>query len=283
MDRRRILITGGKGYIGANLEKHLSAEHDVDICDYHTDLPLAEQLNSSHIEKYDGIVHLAALSGIIACEENPEKAMRRNLFTAMNVFLEAGKFKIPTVFTSTQAAKNPRTSSYAMMKRLCELMAEDLNNKGARITILRLTNVYGGEGYLEKKNTVIKQFVKRYSENLVFEIDGDGSQKRDFIHVEDVCIFIEKALIAPYTATPVDIGTGVGTSIDEIADMFNGEFPISKKEDKYPREYMGEKGRSCGVSSSIADNRMALDIFKYQAFPRMQEYINQQKYLIKGY
>lgn len=277
MDRRRILITGGGGYIGTNLHQYLTAEwfnYDVDICDYEEvhsgDLPLAEHLRSEDVEKYDGIVHLAALSGIIPCQENPEKAVRRNLLTAMNVFMEAAKFRIPCIFTSSQAAKNPTTSSYALQKRMCELMAEDLNKKGACITVFRMTNVYGGEQYLERKNTVMKKFIDSYFKREPLKIDGDGTQKRDFLHVDDVCIFIERAL-NHFVPDPIDIGTGIGTSINELAMMFD-DYPVIHS----------EGSRTIGVDSSIADTDNALQEYNYQAYPRMKEYISQVKLVMEN-
>ena len=277
MDRRKILITGGAGYIGTNLHKYLTADwfdYDVDICDYgevHSgDLPLAEHLRSEDIEKYDGIVHLAALSGIAACEKEPDKAVRRNLLSAMNVFMEAAKFKIPCVFTSSQAAKDPTSSSYAMQKRICELMAESLNDKGAFITVFRMTNVYGGEEYLERKQTVIKQFVDKYYKDEAFIIDGDGTQERDFLHVDDVCVFIERAL-NHFVKTPIDIGTGVGTSINDLA-LYFGEY-------KSKSAFRSYGSRSIGVNSSIADTIPALTEYNFQAYPRMGEYLGQVKYI----
>lgn len=270
---KKILITGGAGYIGTNLQKYLTADwfdYKVDICDYNTQLPLAEQLESKHIEQYDGIVHLAALSGIIPCQEEPEKAKRRNLLTAANVFHEAGKFRIPCIFTSSQAAKNPHTSSYALMKKTCELMAEDLNSKGAQITVFRITNVYGGEEYLERKNTVMKKFVKQYELGQPLFIDGTGEQERDFINVEDICVFIERAL-NHFVSYPIDIGTGIGTSINQLASFFK-DYPVRHT----------EGARTVGVSSSIADPSKAIEEYGYQAYPRMGEYIAQQIYLIKG-
>jgi len=274
---RRILITGGGGYIGTNLHQYLTSEwfsYDVDICDYEEvhsgDLPLAEHLRSEDVEKYDGIVHLAALSGIIPCQENPEKAVRRNLLTSMNVFMEAAKFRIPCIFTSSQAAKNPTTSSYALQKRMCELMAEDLNKKGACITVFRMTNVYGGEQYLERKNTVMKKFIDSYFKREPLKIDGDGTQKRDFLHVDDVCIFIERAL-NHFVPDPIDIGTGIGTSINELAMMFD-DYPVIHS----------EGSRTIGVDSSIADTDNALQEYNYQAYPRMKEYISQVKLVMEN-
>jgi UDP-glucose 4-epimerase len=185
--------------------------------------------------------------------------------------MEAGKFRIPCIFTSSQAAKNPATSSYAMQKKTCELMAEDLNSKGAQITVFRMTNVYGGEEYLERKNTVVKQFIKAYEEGIPLHIDGDGNQERDFLHVDDVCVFIERALNHFVGNEPIDIGTGLGTSINGLADFFNG----------YPVEHT-EGSRTVGVESSIADPNRAITEYGHQAVPKMGGYIRQQIYLIKG-
>ena len=277
MDRpMKILITGGAGYIGGNLEAHLHAEwftypYETTICDFgYDDVPLAEQLSSSDVEAFDGIVHLAALSGIIPCQENPEKAVRRNLLTAYNVMREASKYRIPVVFTSSQAAKNPGTSTYAMQKRMIELMADQLNQQGAQITVFRMTNIYGGNGYIEKKNTVIKKFIEAYLADEPLMIDGDGNQERDFINVEDVCVFIERALNHPYTEAPIDIGTGLGTSIADIAKMF-------QQEHFYPVQ-LNEQSRAVGVDSSIADPTIAERIWGYKARPKMGEYITQMIY-----
>ena len=281
MDRRkRILITGGAGYIGCNLQQYLTADwfnYEVTICDFgYKDVPLAEQLESEHVRGFDGIVHLAALSGIIPCQENPKRAIRRNLLTAYNVFREATKYRIPVVFTSSQAAKIPETSTYAMQKRMVELMAEQFNEQGL-ITVFRMTNVYGGIEYLEKKNTVIKKFIEAYGALEPLVIHGDGHQERDFINVEDVCVFIERALKKPYTEKPIDIGTGVGTSIGDIAKIFQDD---RRRIDNslYPVE-LSEESRTVGVESSIADPRLAKEVLDYECYPRMGQYITQQLYL----
>jgi UDP-glucose 4-epimerase len=256
-----ILIIGGKGYVGVNLGKYLSSQNikyeTVDLVDGEH----AENITAKYITEFSGIVHLAALSGIKACEDNPALAMRNNLFAASNIFMEATKAGIPVVFTSSQATKNPASSSYAMQKRLCEMVAEQLNTQGGKITVLRLTNVYGGEKYLEKKNTVIKQFLTAYKADKPFIIDGEGEQKRDFIHVEDVCRVLLMALKKPYTSMPVDIGTGIGTSILDLVKIFP----------EHPVRYSDE--RQSGVESNIADVLPAWNIWGFEAKPRMKEYI----------
>jgi UDP-glucose 4-epimerase len=262
----KILVTGGYGYIGQNFIKEYSNEFKFYISELERgDLKPAEHIDN--FDYFDGVVHLAALSGIVACEDNPRQAIRSNLFTAQNVFLGASKAMIPVVFTSSQAAKNPPSSSYAMQKRIAELMAEQLNSQGSEITVLRLTNVYGGLDYLTKKNTVIKKFITKYKKGLPLCIDGDGSQKRDFIHVEDVCRAIYHALKKPYTKGPIDIGTGYGTSIMEIASYLC-------KGKEYPIEFSDD--RSAGVESSTASISEAAEHWCYTASPRMKEYINEE-------
>jgi UDP-glucose 4-epimerase len=101
-----------------------------------------------------------------------------------------------------------------------------------------------------------------YKADKPFIVDGEGEQKRDFIHVEDVCRVILMALKKPYTFTHVDIGTGIGTSILDLIKMFP----------EHPVRYSNE--RTVGVDSSIADTTIAKKIWEFEAFPRMKEYID---------
>lgn len=260
---KKVLVTGGYGYIGQNFINEYSDKFRF----YISEVEKGDLVPAEHIDNFgsfDGVVHLAALSGIVACEKNPKQAIRSNLFAAQNVLIGASKENIPIVFTSSQAAKIPASSSYAMQKRVVELMAEQLNIQGAKITVLRLTNVYGGLHYLTKKNTVIKQFITKYKKKEALVVDGDGTQERDFIHVKDVCKAINHALESPYTKSPIDVGTGHGTSIMDIASYVGENYPVQFSSD-----------RSAGVSSSIASTKEALEYWNYTALPKMKEYINE--------
>lgn len=270
----RILVTGGNGYIGTNIlmrfNDEMSEHIEVDACDYgivYPDLPLAHQLSFSDIAKYDAIVHLAALSGIIACEENPQSAVQENILTAMNVFKHATKAGIPVVFTSSQAAKNPTSSKYAFIKWSCEQMAYLYNNEGGMNYVLRLSNVYGGHEYLEKKQTIVKQFITRYLKGQPLLIHGDGTQTRDFIHVDDVIDAIMRVFaMRPTIKEPMDIGTGRPLSIMQVQEMF------PRKQNQH---YEFEKERSAGASSSIANLTLAKDLLAFEAKRNLRDYIKE--------
>ena len=215
-----------------------------------------------HILKYDGIVHLAALSGLSACEENQMDAVEKNVLTAMNVFNLAWNAGIPVVFTSSQAGKEPTSSKYASVKWTCEQIANIYNKAGANIYILRLANVYGGIDYLIKKQTCVKQFITKYKAELPLEIHGDGSQKRDFVHVADVCNAIMKCFrYLPEDKSPMDIGTGISTSIMDLQSMF----PIHGVE--------FQEVRYIGTDSSIANIADAEEKIKFKAKRKLETYI----------
>lgn len=258
----KILVTGGAGFIGTNFYNKYHYEHDIRICDYGMgDKYLAQNLSLEKIEKFDGIVHLAALSGIKACEENWLEAIEKNILTAGNIFGKASLKNIPVVFTSSQAAKDPFSSRYANMKAICEGLAELYGST----YVIRLSNVYGGDFYLEKKQTVVKQFITKYNAGEPMEIDGDGNQKRDFIHVHDVCEAIMRILkVQPNDKSPMDIGTGIGTSILDVVKMFPN--PNIKFVDI----------RNAGTDSSIADPSIACARIGFIAYRKLEDYITTQ-------
>lgn len=262
----RILITGGNGYIGTNLRKENKRDIEFTVCDYDEKLPLAHELTDKEIYcgAFHGIIHLASLSGIIACEDDPVQAVRDNVLTAQNVFKLATEAKIPVVFTSSQAVKTPTTSTYAMMKWTVEQLATIYNKKGGDNHVVRLSNVYGGHEYLTKKQTCVKQFVCNHKEGKPFEIHGDGNQLRDFIHVFDVCKALVKVLIyRPYDKSPLDIGTGKGISIIDVANMFpNQDF-----------EYVST--RSAGTESSVSNTSEAEKRIRFKAERELKDYIKE--------
>ena len=214
----RIFGTGLSGYIGRNLVRHLQEIN----CDYvNFDMAIGYDVsNCEQIEQLmagcDVVVHLAALPSIPYCEDHPTEAITVNLLGTINVASIAEGYKIPTVFVSTFAAKNP-VNIYGMTKRLGE---EIIIEKGG--VVLRLANVYGGIDYLKLKSSVVSNFVNAKKNLKPVTIYGDGSAKRDFVHVVDVC----KAIVMSIKAPPgvYEVCTGKQISIKELAVLVGVEY-----------------------------------------------------------
>jgi len=120
---------------------------------------------------------------------------------------------------------------YGLTKRLAEkavLRSEYVIEQDGKPTILklnvvlRLANVYGGIGYLQKKRSAVSSFVKHKKNGVVATIYGDGSNERDFVHVNDVC----NAILLAFSADPgvYEICTKKYTSIKELADLIGVEY-----------------------------------------------------------
>jgi nucleoside-diphosphate-sugar epimerase len=76
--------------------------------------------------------------------------------------------------------------------------------------------VFGGEDYTEKKNTVVAKLLKG-----TFKLEGDGTQTRDFIHVEDVCKAMTEIMKEP--SGIYEIRSGVQISINELVEIYDME------------------------------------------------------------
>jgi len=261
---KRILVTGSRGYIGENLYKFLeSAGYDVIGID---------SKKGQRAEKFpmydniDGIVHLAAIPGIAACEDKPAEAIVSNLESTIYMFNISRKKGIPCVFTSSQAAKEPKSSIYAFTKYASEVIGNRLIDEGAKIRILRLSNVYGGYNYLEKKNSVVARFAKATLARKPFVVHGHGTQIRDFIHVDDVCRAIYLALLTENVVDlPIDIGTGIGTQISTVAFYFQQLFRA-----KFTFDFSSDR---IGKESNIADTKDAEKVLGFKAEDRLVQYV----------
>jgi UDP-glucose 4-epimerase len=264
-----VLITGGSGYIGTNLSAYLSKK-DFNVWQFDKkDSGLRPDSNVERLEKIgsniDLIVHLAAFPGIVNCINDFERAVTDNISTAFNIFRIGKIQRIPVIFTSSQAAKDPHDNFYASIKRIIEVEAERLNREeGADIRVFRLTNVYGGDKYLESKNTVVKMFIRAKQSGEKMVINGNGKQVRDFIHVLDVCEAIwlcskkekEKGFLLP-----IDVGTGKGVSVLDLAKMLKSKFTFDKK------------SGIVGISKSVANPDQAFKLFGFKAKHKLSTYI----------
>jgi UDP-glucose 4-epimerase len=229
----RVYITGIAGFIGSHLAKALKAQgHMVGGCDNlvfsnGSNLDRDEvswtkrdvmDLGKSSFDWSDPevIVHLAAVS----CSRHPNDALvwRNNLRATSNLLTAAQGRRI--VFASTCLATKPETGAYAASKWACEQILHPEN-----AAILRLANVYGPKQRdWGTEPSAMAAWRKAEAEGKPIRIDGDGTQTRDFIHVDDVVRAFSLAVANPQTDGKIlDICTGHQTSINDASKLFEGE------------------------------------------------------------
>jgi UDP-glucose 4-epimerase len=257
MSLNKLLITGSSGYIGTNLKQKLKGYEIIEV-DKKIGIDVYD-LTEKDLKGLAGVVHLAAISGIKECDEDKNKALQNNVLTTSHLLAKMN-LHIPFIFASSQAVKNP-TNHYAYTKQSSEKLIKALSR---RFNILRFSNVYGGVNYLESKTSVVANFINAKKQNKPLIINGDGSQTRDFIHVDDVCKVIIKSITHPLNMT-FDVGTGIGTSIKSLAEMIGGEIVYNECNMK-------------GVESSISDT-LVMDEMLGADEPRLkiEDYINDER------
>ena len=247
----KYLVTGGAGFIGSHLTRALLARGDsVVVLDNLSTgkrenvprtvrLVVGDILNDALVgrllQDVDGCFHLAAVASVQRSVEDWVGTHRINLTGAINIFNAARLRRIPVVYASSAAVYgNPRKlpvdedvartplTAYGADKYGCELHALVA---GATFGIpsvgLRFFNVYGpGQDPSSPYSGVISIFANRLANGLPISIHGDGSQVRDFVHVEDVVQHLVAAIrIASASAPVLNVCTGRPTSILELARL----------------------------------------------------------------
>jgi UDP-glucose 4-epimerase len=258
----RVLVTGGAGFIGANLVRLLTRRgYEVTVFDnlssgrreYLTDLPVefieADILDRSSVESavasQDGVVHLAAQTGVPSSLRDPRKDCETNICGTLNL-LEAcrvEKAKRERAVAEHEAQRGPRfifASSNAPLGSQAPPATEDkaplpISPYGAsklggeayclayhgswalETVALRFGNAYGP--FSAHKNSVVAKFFKDILASGQVNVDGDGEQTRDFIYVQDLCRAILLALESGVRGEVFQIATGVETSIRSLAGL----------------------------------------------------------------
>lgn len=244
-DMRRILVTGGAGFIGTNLIKELkNQDYDVvSIDNYSTgsktnhikgvnyiDIDI-EDISIISESNFDYCFHLAAQSRVQPSFENPQESLRVNASGTIKVLEWVRHNQIKLVYAgSSSKHHNPSDSPYATTKylgeELCKLYKKSYN---VDVEIARFYNVYGpGENIDEKFGNVIGIWSAKILKGESLPIIGDGSQKRDFIHVIDIVDGLIKIAFSDLKHDDAwELGTGVNYSINQLFSFFNERFNVN--------------------------------------------------------
>jgi UDP-glucose 4-epimerase len=249
MQGARALVTGGAGFIGSNLANRLAPDNDVIALDDRY-LGTPENLDDG-VEFVEGSVldddlptdvdvvfHLAALSSYEMHEDDPTRGARVNIEGFVNTADQARRDGCGhVVYASTSSIYGSRTdpspedmpvttnTAYEASKLGRERYGEYFHNHYGMTTCgLRFFSVYQGYGGAEEHKGEYANLIAQFADDIANgrrpEIWGDGTQTRDFTHVDDIVRGIE--LAADHECQGVyNLGTGQQYSFNELVDRLN--------------------------------------------------------------
>jgi nucleoside-diphosphate-sugar epimerase len=255
LSSRRVLVTGGAGFIGSHLvEKLLDFGADVVVVDNFTHGNKIEHLGthpnltvynadvvdtgaiSPAFKDRDIVIHLAALVGVEETQLSPLDVLDVDINGIVNVLNLCVSNNVKRiVFASSsevygdmdglmkEDAHLSPISTYAVTKLVGEEYCKAFYRKyGLEYTILRYFNVYGPR---QDERFVVSRFFDRALTDQSIVIYGDGNQTRDFTYVEDVAYMtLAAALKDEARCQVINIGTGVTTTINKLASLIPGVF-----------------------------------------------------------
>jgi len=299
---KKALITGVAGFIGSNLLDFLIKSTDweitgIDNLTTGTKLNINKQINNNRftfkrmdcihltsLKEYDHIFHLAALPRIQPSFEFINEHVIANLVNGIHlleIMIKENYF--PRIIYSGSSAiygtpehiptdeKEPISclSPYAFQKYEFEKYLELIATRyPLNYVILRYFNPYGPRSFNPENkfnaySSVVGIFLNRKKEGKKLLITGDGKQKRDFIHVEDVARANYTASVHPEKLnTAFNIGNGSTLSILELAKMISDEYDFIEKRE-------GE------AEITFADITKAKRILKWSPLHKIEDYIKE--------
>jgi len=249
MRNERVLITGGAGFIGSNLANALAADNDVIALDdgylgtpenLDDDVRYADRdvLDDDLPTDVDVVYHLAALSSYGMHEDDPVRGATVNVDGFVNVVEQARQDGCDTVvYASTSSIYGSQTepcpedmpvtvnTGYEASKLSRERYGEYFSNHyGMSMAGMRFFSVYQGYGGAEEHKgeyaNVISQFADDIAHGRSPELYGDGTQTRDFTHVDDIVRGLVDAAAHELDGV-YNLGTGEAYSFNAVVDRIN--------------------------------------------------------------
>ena len=271
----KILVTGGAGFIGSHVvDRCVEAGHGVAVVD---DLSSGQrqQVNAAarlHVvdirtpalddvfrgEAPEAVLHLAAQASVGRSVANPQLDAEINVLGSLNLLecaRRAGTRRFVYISTGgagygdTDVVPTPEShptrpvSPYGTSKVAAELYLgcwEALH--GLSGVVLRLANIYGPRQNPHGEAGVIAIFTDRLLRGEPCLINGDGLQTRDYVYVGDVAEAALRALERPQVTGPVNIGTGVETTVVALFEALRAAF--GHGESRHGPARPGEQRRS---------------------------------------
>mgnify|MGYP000221031723 FL=1 len=244
----RYIVTGGAGFIGSSIVKKLVARGDdvtvIDnlntgkeenlksVIDKITFLKysiLNRELLEKQSQNIDGIFHQAALASVQDSFSKLDEYHGVNVNGTENILKLAKKNDFRVVYASSSSVygnperipikesdkKNP-INPYAETKLKQDQLAIKYSEMGVKVIGLRYFNVFG-KGQSKEYAGVLKLFLERIRDKLPPKINGDGTQFRDFVYVEDVADANIMSMDSDINHGFYNVGTNTSITILDLA------------------------------------------------------------------
>ncbi len=276
---RRVLVTGGAGFVGSHVADALAARGDsVVVVD---DLSTGDRANvhppaelrvvdvsdpralgrAVERERFDAVVHCAAKTKVVQSFEQTERYRQVIVEGTRNVVdaaLATGAHDLVNISTGgaiygeTPECAHEETelhppSPYGQLKAEAERI---VRAAGLRGVTLRLANVYGPRQRQDLEGGVIAIFLGAWRRGDPLTVYGDGTAERDYLYVGDVAEAVSVALDATVNGV-YNIGTGIATSVNALIELMSSVLGPPHGI-QHAAERAGEIQRSCVDPSKAA-------------------------------
>ncbi|HEX4336070.1 MAG TPA: UDP-glucuronic acid decarboxylase family protein [Polyangiaceae bacterium] len=251
MRRKRVLVTGGAGFLGSHLCDRLIAEGNEVVCldnlftgsrenidhllDKHAFEFVRHDVCDRTTMEVDEIYHLACPASPIHYQRNPVRTVRTTVEGTLNILELAREVKARVMIASTSEVYgdpqvHPQVESYwgnvnpigpracyDEGKRCAETLAVSYQTQYATdVRIVRIFNTYGPRMH-ENDGRVVSNFIVQALQDRPISVYGKGEQTRSFCYVDDLVNgFL--ALMASDVTAPVNIGNPGEFTVKELAD-----------------------------------------------------------------
>jgi len=248
-----LLVTGGAGFIGSHVAEALIAKgYHVRVLDNFVSgnrawVPPQAELIEGDVGDLEtcrraaagcaGIFHMAAVSRVLPGFETIQAYTQSNIVGTQNILIAAHDHKVRKVIYSGSSSAYgdqpfphleditpPKPVSFYGLSKLvgedyCRMFDSAYNVPSV---VLRYFNVYGPrQPQTGTYALVIGIFLKRQKAGEVLLINGDGSQRRDFVHVRDVVRAQIMAFESDVRAATFNVGSGTNMSVKELASLIS--------------------------------------------------------------
>lgn len=316
---KRVMVTGGCGFVGTNLIDYLLTHTDwkINVLDNLSVGKLEylkgiDNYDKNRVEFYEGdirdetdvalaiedcdyVIHLAAQTGVIPSVESPLEDANINIIGTIKVLEQAVKYGVEKFTLASSAAplgeqempidekKTPEPlSPYGASKLACEgYCSAYAETHELKTVALRFSNVYGPNSW--HKGSVVAKFIKQILDGEIPVIYGDGEQTRDFIHTKD----ISQALFKSVQNDLADdfelfqVATGEETSINELYQIIKKK--MGNLDFEVPEPKYGKK-RPGEIYRNYADIGKARTLMNYEPKVNLEEGIEETiKWFLENY